>query len=246
MKEDKIRTEYRKSGKIHSCILTKSDLLQLVDIVIKGFPEFNQPGPNENGHYVEFSINTYFTHSSVETDTVEEFLQIPNLPKEIDNFFLSASEFIPGAHVKFVTVSLGSSILSENDYYQVLGLDDIWVRGKFEQLTEYFMDKRAWHWFFREKTFASINWFDIVYVSIVMVFLGFALLIGSSNLLFVATITLLIIMWTISLLAFHREAIFKSARIDLTEEKVKLVTRENVVALFTIIGTIAAILQLLM
>ena len=68
---------YRKSGRIHSCKIKKNDLLKLVEIIKRTFPDLNRKE--------DFEISTNLPNVSIRSTSIEDFLEHEELPDKLNS-----------------------------------------------------------------------------------------------------------------------------------------------------------------
>jgi hypothetical protein len=126
---------YTKRVRLHPCRLEKPDLLRLVEIVEEVIPvsEIKQ----------HFRISTDLPTIKIEENSVEDFLKHGDLPNKLNElsiliFRLNES----GETERSVYLSFTSTYI----VVSVEGLDETWVLGKFEQITQFLKEKRPWFW----------------------------------------------------------------------------------------------------
>jgi hypothetical protein len=126
-----MQKEYRKSGELSSCKLTKTDLVELFEYI--------------NGVYLNeepsYDISSSFEHVEFRGDNFKTFLNIKGLPNVLDNLEIRCY-----AEKKYLTLFFSHF----RNYLSVSGLDETWVLGTYQKIENFLRQKRSfYHYFYR-------------------------------------------------------------------------------------------------
>jgi hypothetical protein len=126
-KEIETENNFRKSGTINSCKLTRKDFLELSDNI-------NDIFVNE-----EYTIKIRSRHEHFEYEAKDfiSFIEIRKIANVLNNLEINIF-----GNNKFVTLNLGII----NNYLSVSGSDEAWVLGAYQKIENFIYKKRPWYY----------------------------------------------------------------------------------------------------
>lgn len=134
--------QFQKSSNIHPCKLTKTDLLELIEIIKETPP---------NSVIIEsLKISTNLPDIRIDSNNIDDFLKHKELPDKFNRLSIKIFGMKPDRNV-FLTFYDNFIDLD------VSGDERTWVLGKYNEITEFLKKKRPWFWFTRNNIFSFIE-----------------------------------------------------------------------------------------
>lgn len=132
--------QYRKFNSIHPCVLSKDDLIGLVDVIKKGFPKSDR---NE-----DIEIYSTLSDMNIFENSIDTFLKHKNLPSKINNLSIKlvGLKIITGEPLsKSARIDKSVELNFRDDGIKLclIGDNEEWVLGKSTQILNYLRKRRA-------------------------------------------------------------------------------------------------------
>ena len=226
---------YRKSGKIHSCKIKKSDLLKLIEIIKKTFPDSNRKE--------DFKVSTNLPNVCIHSNSIEDFLEHEELPDKLNR--LSIEIMGMNQYDNIIDLNIDKDIrlvfYDNSINLDIYGEENAWVIGKYAEITDFLKERRPWFWFIHTNIFYGIEGaismiLLIVFVSLIVHFININEIIYSMITAFMLFIFAYI---------YHlKKTIFPYTQIIIKHEK-SFLTRENVTLIILLLSLFVMILGII-
>lgn len=214
-----------RTAKIQPTLLTKDDLIGLVEIVKKSVPASDRAE--------DFKISTNLEKINISETSIETFLAHHDLPEKITRLSISAIGWNNDINIdKNVRMTFYDNYINLN----IDGSDETWVLGINAQLTNFLKGKKSKLWFLN-KIFPFIS--GVLPIEFLYFFassikdgaIGYSI---SAGILFVTT--------TILVALFFKGTFLPYTQIY-TKEKRRILTAQNITIALAILSLIATILM---
>lgn len=219
--------EYRKSGKIHSCKIKKNDLLKLVEIIKKTFPDLNRKE--------DFEVYTNLPNVSIHSNSIEDFLEHEELPDKLNRLSI---KIMGTNHIgKDIRLVFYDNFINLDIY----GEENAWVIGKYAEITDFMKERRPWFWFIHTNIFYGIE----AAISMILLIVFVSLIVHFININEIIYSMIIAFMLFIFAYIYHlKKTIFPYTQIIIKHEK-SFLTRENVTLIILLLSLFVMILGII-
>jgi hypothetical protein len=220
--------EFRKIVQVPPIILHVEDVRVLVELLLEGVPR--------RPRAIEFALAS--GDRTYQAETIDELLN-QKLPNAVDSITIRVLGWTDDNSIdRGVTMDLRPTVSD----YQIHSLDEVWFKGKIQQIDEFFRARRAWYGWFREAVPFVTGLLEAGLIGAV----AFFLIIRSY--IFAAVPVVMLIVINRAFYAALKGKLFPKTRIILGDATQKL-NYEGLTLLFTVLsfllGVIVFVLQLI-
>ena len=210
--------EFRKLFDLPAAKLSREDIENLGRLITDGLPI--------KPRAFDFSLSdgdaTYRAYS------LDELLS-QNLPSSVDDLSFSVHGWTDDEKIdRSITIRLGRTIAS----CQIHALDEVWFKGKIQQIGEFFGQRKPWYGKFRTSLPGLFGGFQS------LSFGAFLFLLWKSEFLFSLIAGLTIVALFRGFTAYSNGRLFPLIYIQLVEKRRQL-NRETLMVIFTALGALA-------
>lgn len=216
--------QYKQTGSIEACRLTRQDILELGQLIRQGF--------DASDPRISLDVSVNLPRVKIESNNIDQFLADRELPDKFDRLSMRIVDVGEGVTArKYISVDLDAAYSN----LSVTGLDETWVLGKYSQISTFLKRKRPWFWVWR-KAFAWLSGACLVWsFQLLLRFIkGDQIVYATSSALFLAT------------LAFATYLYFKGSFLPkvqvILRPKASVFNKQNVTILIAVVSLIVSVI----